>query len=293
MSSEPSTFPDPIDISIPPGCGDDDVVAYLLATIGRPPTSARDQGWRETVSAYKRANLEYVAGAATRHPGKALPHLLVAPADLLITDQIRGSRLEHARTMVGRALFAAAVAAPEILVAMQELFGEPLADLPPHIRNHGTRQERIVRLLHAEDDADEVRQAEGIPQAPRRLPGSGPTTQIDVKNIQTRILQPAEPVLHLALGLKSCLDEIEEQLGKIHPDRASWEREGLGTATRREPGGRIVLRPRITERHLFELAGFFSKAVERAEGMYRLFAEDYIAAGRRSKFSPMIRLARG
>ena len=293
MPPQPVAFPEPVDITIPPGCGDDDVIAYLLATIGRPPTSAHDQGWSQTVSAYKRANLQFLAGTATVHPTKALPHLLVTPADLLITDQIRASRLEHARTMVVRALFAAAVAAPEILVAIQELLGEPLEDLPPHVRNHGTRHERIVWFLHAEDEADEVRQAEGIPPAPRRLPGSGHAAQIDVKNIQTRILQPAEPVLHLALALKFCIDEIEDELAKIHPSRASWEREGLGTAIMRKPGGSLVLRPRITERHLFELAGFFSRAIERAEGMFRLFAEEYIAAGRRSRFAPMVRLIRG
>ena len=218
---------------------------------------------------------------------------MITPEELMISDQLRVSRLHHARQHVERAMFAAAVAAPEVIVALQKAMGEPLEDLPRDARHPASREVRISRLLQAEDDAVEMRGSLGIQTAPTRLRAMGLASQMSVKNVQTRVLQPAEPVLHLALSLKYGLDTIEGELAKSFANRSAWEKEGFGTTVIRQSGGDVLLRPRITERHLFLLAGIFAETIERAELMFGLLAEEYIAAGRRSSFAPMIKLTRG
>ncbi len=254
MTNNTRVFPQPINIIIPAGTGHVTVIAYLLATIGRPPTSSNDRGWRETVSAYRRTQLEDEAIARLQDTtGAASGFLHIAPEDLLLPDQIRAARLKDARLCVDRAAFAAAVAAPEIIKDVHEVLGRPLEELPRQVRVPETREKRIERLLRAEDDSIEDRDAAAIPGAPRRLTFSGFASQMTPRNVQTRILRPAEPVLHLALALKLRADQIESALHRIHPDRAAWEREGLGTSPIRQPDGSAIMRPRLTERHLFQL----------------------------------------
>ena len=84
MSSGPVDFPEPIEIVIPAGTGDADAIAFLLATIGRPPASADDQGWRQTISACRRANLEDRATSAVNRPEGAPTGLLIRPDGLLL-----------------------------------------------------------------------------------------------------------------------------------------------------------------------------------------------------------------
>lgn len=293
MTNNTRVFPQPINIIIPARTGHVTVIAYLLATIGRPPTSSNDRGWRETVSAYRRTQLEDEALAPLQDTTGAAPRFLeILPEDLLLGDQIRANRLQDARLGVDRATFAATVAAPEIVKRLHELLGEAPEALPRHARNPETRERRIERLLQAEDDSVVDRDAAAIPGAPRRLTFSGFASQMTPRNVQTRILRPAEPVLHLALALKLRADQIESALHRIHPDRAAWEREGLGTSPIRQPDGSAIMRPRLTERHLFQLGGLFADTIELAEYL-RPLTEAYIRDGRRKDLRPMVCLSMG
>jgi hypothetical protein len=289
MPRKPIALPPPIEIRIPADTPAVGVIAILLATIGRPPVSAQDQGWRQTVSAFRREKLENVARATLALGAPPAEPLLITAEDLLVTDEIRADRLEHARLGINRALFAAAVAAPDVTRRLLEEMGEPLGTLPRNVRAPEARGLRIERILQEEDELAAVRERVGIPPAPRRISSAGPASQAAVRNIQTRILQPAEPVLHLALGLKFSLDAMEKRLVEIFPTREEWERAGFGTTPKTEENGEIRMVPMIMERNILALAGAFLGAIEAAD-LYLPHVEDYLREGRRTQLRPLVNL---
>lgn len=244
--------PPPIEVRLPADTPDEQLPAFLLATIGRIPKGSDDSKWRETVDALLlkisliKEDLDLRAG--------------IAPVQGLISAGGRDiawlTRLEEeCFGRVRKAMAAAHALMPYIINRQARMRGESLAKAPLEFkRPQEVRSQRYRTLWHETASADHAA-LKGYSALPKRLPEMTDSEAMEA-NFTTRVLGQSRPILHLVAALCLRIDQIEKvlQADLNSPDRwqpkgfkTVWIDDGEGKASPRVrvPLGGILLNPEL------------------------------------------------
>lgn len=272
-----------MEIRIPADTPEVDLPAYLLATIGAPPERVLDARWRETVAAYRR---EIRLLKAVNDGAGSTTKVEFELSDLPLGDSVREARLGSARRAIEVAMGAAHASMASVVNLHLTQGSKDLRLSPEAYRRPGTRTAQIDRTMIKEEELRAFMEREGLPLPDRRMPEL--TASSAPKNFLSRVVAPARPVLHLAIGLAQVVERAEHGLLDEYETRDRWEALGLGTYEIGLPDDGVRYQPKLNEMHLLGLPELSREAIALAEDL-RPAVEAFLRSGR-APTPTMIRL---
>ena len=250
-----------IQIVIPDDGDDADIPAYLLATIGAPPSARSRSVWQQTLTAFRWE----IARARFPSEGTSPTETVRIPRDaLLLSEHTREKRLKSGFVNANDALLAAHGAMASVVNIAAELTGQNLQCLPKSYRNLGTRDAQITRALSYEAWTQAYRESVGAEPLPQRGPAFTGSTAM-IKNFNTRIMAPIRPVLHLAIGLAQAIDMTEQMLIAETGNSQDWIDKGFGTYAAPIGDDDVALRPQVHIQSLYRHPLVSKLAIQLAE----------------------------
>ena len=285
-SARPESEPAYVEIRIPEGTPESDLPAYLLATLGCPPRSQSDIAWQRTLGSYRLHARVVAARVAGISDASGIDVVL---GDLRLPDHRRQALLQRAQRNVEVAMGAAHAAMAAVLNLHLRDKPDQLALAPRSYRHPPARGEQIDRTLLAEEQLREAIAAQTADALPaRRMPQftDSPSSR---KNFMARVVAPARPVLHLAIGLAQSVDRAERELLRQYGTQERWEAAGWETTVVNRGHDDPEHRPRVHEYALITVPEISRHALGLAEQI-RPAVEAFLRASGTSARPAMVRL---